>query len=123
MASSLMPAPSLAAISYPIVSPQGFSIENGANDTSENEYWLKRVFIKNSRNRYLLCDTSKLDKVFLYRTAPLSAFTEIITESPEVNARIKKGIATDRSLTTDRPKSTPYCDALANGCQIICDEG
>jgi DeoR/GlpR family transcriptional regulator of sugar metabolism len=67
------------------LSCQGFSIANGSSDAREDESYLKRAYIGNSKNSYLLFDTSKMDKEYLFRTAAASAFTEIITESREVN--------------------------------------
>jgi DeoR/GlpR family transcriptional regulator of sugar metabolism len=67
------------------LSAQGFSLTHGMSDAREDEYWIKRTFIENSRNSYLLCDTSKMDKDYLHRIAKLSEFTEIITENREVN--------------------------------------
>ncbi|MDR0876373.1 MAG: DeoR/GlpR family DNA-binding transcription regulator [Clostridiales Family XIII bacterium] len=70
------------------ISAVGFSFENGSSDASEEDYYLKRAYLSNSKKKYLLVDTSKQDKEFLYRTAPLSAFNRVITESKDVNERL-----------------------------------
>jgi DeoR/GlpR family transcriptional regulator of sugar metabolism len=74
------------------ISCQGFTIEGGSSDAREEEYYLKRVYLENSKDRYLLFDTSKMDKEYLYRTAPASIFTSIITESNEVNDYIAASV-------------------------------
>jgi DeoR/GlpR family transcriptional regulator of sugar metabolism len=70
------------------ISAVGFSFENGSSDASEEDYYLKRAYLTNSKKKYLLVDTSKQGKEFLYRTAPLSAFNRVITESKDVNERL-----------------------------------
>jgi len=70
------------------VSAMGFTFENGSTDASEEDYYVKRAYISNSKNKYLLVDTSKHGKEFMYRTSPLSAFTRVITESRELNERL-----------------------------------
>jgi len=70
------------------VSTIGFTFENGSSEGSEDECFVKRAYIANSREKYLLADTTKLGKEFIYRTAPLSAYTRVITESREVNERL-----------------------------------
>ena len=66
----------------------GFSFENGASDASEEEYYVKRAYIQNSKKKYLLVDTSKTGKDYMYRTSPLSGYTRVITESRELNERL-----------------------------------
>ncbi|MDR3225513.1 MAG: DeoR/GlpR family DNA-binding transcription regulator [Clostridiales Family XIII bacterium] len=75
------------------LSCQGFSVTNGSSDAREEESYLKREFLANSKNRYLLFDTSKMDKEYLFRTAPANAFTKIITESNDVNNYIESTVA------------------------------
>ena len=70
------------------ISAVGFSFENGSSDASEDDYYVKRAYLLNSKKKYLLIDTSKLGKDFLYRTAALSDFTRIITESKDINERL-----------------------------------
>ncbi|MCL1896459.1 MAG: DeoR/GlpR family DNA-binding transcription regulator [Clostridiales bacterium] len=69
-------------------SAMGFTFENGASDASEEEYYIKRAYLSNSKNKYLLVDTSKQGKEFMYRTSPLSAYTRVVTESREINERL-----------------------------------
>ena len=70
------------------ISAVGFSFEHGSSDASEEEYYIKRAFLSNSKRKYLLVDTSKKDKEFMYRTSPLSGYTRVITESRELNERL-----------------------------------
>ncbi|MDR1542235.1 MAG: DeoR/GlpR family DNA-binding transcription regulator [Clostridiales bacterium] len=72
------------------MSSRGFSLSGGSTEASEDEYFIKREFISKSKEKYLLCDTSKMNSDYLCRTAPLTAFTEVITESQEVNALCRK---------------------------------
>ena len=67
------------------LSCRGFSVENGASETSEEEYCVKRQFIDNSKKAILMCDTSKFNMDFMCRLAPLSDFYEVITEQKSVN--------------------------------------
>ena len=70
------------------ISAVGFTFENGSTDASEEDYYIKRAFLSNSKYKYLLVDTSKLGKELMYRTSPLSAYTRVITESRDVNERL-----------------------------------
>jgi DeoR/GlpR family transcriptional regulator of sugar metabolism len=75
------------------LSTQGFSLETGGcSNGNEEEYWLKRAYISHSKQKYLLCDTLKKNLEFLYRVAPLSVFTKVITESREVNDRLSSSL-------------------------------
>ena len=67
------------------MSCRGFSVENGVSEASEDEYNVKRQFLQNSKNAILMCDTSKLNKDYLCKLAPLSEFYEVITEKKEIN--------------------------------------
>ncbi|MDR1496579.1 MAG: DeoR/GlpR family DNA-binding transcription regulator [Clostridiales Family XIII bacterium] len=75
------------------LSCQGFTVAGGASDAREEESYLKRAYIENSRSSYLLFDTSKMDKEYLFRTAPAPVYTRIITESNEVNDYIAAAVA------------------------------
>lgn len=67
------------------LSCRGFSVENGASEASEDEYYVKMQYLSNSKKAILLCDTSKMNLDFLCRLAPLSEFYEVITEKKEIN--------------------------------------
>lgn len=67
------------------LSCRGFSIELGVSEASEEECYIKRQFMDNSKRSILLCDTSKMNVDFLCRLAPLSDFYEVITERKESN--------------------------------------
>ena len=70
------------------MSAMGFTFENGSSDASEEDYYVKRAYIQNSKKKYLLVDSSKHGKEFMYRTSPLSDFTRVITESRELNEQL-----------------------------------
>ena len=67
------------------MSCRGFSVENGVSEASEDEYYVKKQFLENSKKAILLCDTSKMNKDFLCKLAPLRDFYAIITEKKEVS--------------------------------------
>lgn len=67
------------------MSCRGFSVENGVSEANEDEYYVKRQFIENSKKAILLSDTSKMGTDFLCKLAPLSDFYEVITEKKEIN--------------------------------------
>lgn len=75
------------------MSSRGFSLCQGASEASEDEYYIKQAFMKNSKAAYLLCDTSKMNRDYLCRTAPIPAFTAVITEDRHVNETFSKAIA------------------------------
>ncbi len=70
------------------MSAQGLVLETGTYESVEETNQFKRICLKNSRKKILLCDTSKLGKNYLYHTAPLSAYDYIFTESREINREI-----------------------------------
>jgi len=72
------------------MSAQGLSLITGTCEAREETNQFKRMCLANSRQKYLLCDTSKLDKEYLYHTAPLSAYDLVITENKELNQKINK---------------------------------
>ena len=67
------------------MSCRGFSVENGVSEASEDEYYVKKQYILNSKKAILMCDTSKMNFDFLCKLAPLSDFYEVITEKKEIN--------------------------------------
>ncbi|MDR1703349.1 MAG: DeoR/GlpR family DNA-binding transcription regulator [Clostridiales bacterium] len=75
------------------MSARGFSAENGASEASEDECGVKRAFIKNSRQRYLLCDASKMNVDYLCRIAALSQYDRVITEDRQLNERFRSTTA------------------------------
>ncbi len=72
------------------VSACGFDEEAGTSEASEEESFIKRAYIENTQKCLLLCDTSKLGKRFLCRTASLDRFDKIITEDQAVNHRFSR---------------------------------
>ena len=71
------------------MSCRGFSLAGGALEATEEEYYVKRQYLQNSRRACLLCDSSKLDQPYLYRIAPLARFAAVITERRELNERMR----------------------------------
>lgn len=67
----------------------GFDINRGTSEPSEEEAQIKRTMIENAREKYLLCDTSKMGKVFLCKTGDTSEFTKIITEEMRINSQFE----------------------------------
>ena len=78
------------------MSAMGFSFENGSSDASEEDYNIKCAFLQNSKKKYLLADTSKKDKDFMYRTSPLSGYSRVITESHLLNERLNELLASTK---------------------------
>ena len=76
------------------MSCRGLSFENGASEANEDEYYIKRAFIQNSKKSVLMCDTSKLGEDYLCRTAPVHTFDEVITERKDANDKFKEIRAT-----------------------------
>jgi len=72
------------------LSAMGFSFEHGSSDATEEEYFMKRAYLSNSKQKYLLVDTSKQGKDYLYRTSPLAAYTRVVTENRELNERLAR---------------------------------
>ena len=64
------------------MSCRGFSVGDGA---SEEEFYVKRQFIDNSKKAILMSDTSKFNLDFICKLAPLSDFYEVITEKKEIS--------------------------------------
>ncbi len=72
------------------VSACGFDPERGASEASEEEAFIKRAYIENAKAALLLCDSSKMGKSFLSRTADLREFKAIITESQTINKQFSQ---------------------------------
>lgn len=75
------------------MSCRGFTFENGASEANEDEFYIKRQFIANSKQSILLCDSSKMDLDFICRIAPLSRFSAIITERKDINDLIRSQVS------------------------------
>lgn len=58
----------------------GISIERGATELREDNVAVKRAFWNNSRQRILLCDSTKFGKEFFYRLLPADEADYIITD-------------------------------------------
>ena len=71
------------------LSAQGFTLADGSSEAREDENQFKLACMTGSEKKYLLCDTSKLNRHYLYRTAPLTAYDRVITENRELNQQIR----------------------------------
>lgn len=67
-------------IKHAFMAATGFTMENGATNSSPEETCIKEMAVQKSQNRYLLADSSKYGIVSLLTYAPLDAFTGIITD-------------------------------------------
>jgi DeoR/GlpR family transcriptional regulator of sugar metabolism len=79
------------------VSACGFDLEKGTSEASEEEAFIKRTLIDNAKDKYLLCDSSKMGKDFLRKTADLLEFNKVITERQNINSQIEASISDARS--------------------------
>lgn len=68
-------------ISKAFMAAGGFSIENGATNSSPLEYEVKKVVMKKSIHKYLLMDSSKFDTAALMTYATSDEFEIIVTNS------------------------------------------
>lgn len=61
---------------------RGIHPEGGITDSTEEEADLKRVFIRQSRRAFLLCDSSKVGKQYFSRLGGLDTVTGILSDIP-----------------------------------------
>jgi DeoR family glycerol-3-phosphate regulon repressor len=52
------------------------------SDLSVEEASLRRVMLRKSRKKYLLCDSSKFDKVYFYDMGDISELDAVISDKP-----------------------------------------
>jgi len=79
------------------LSTQGMILDRGTYESVEATNQFKRLCLNNSRNKYLLCDTSKLGNDYLFHTASLSVYDHVITENRELNQEIHEMAESDRT--------------------------
>lgn len=79
------------------MSCRGFSFENGASEASEDEYFIKQQFIKNSKTNILLLDTSKIGQDYICRLAGAPVFDHILTDNVHLNQRCRELISAARA--------------------------
>lgn len=72
------------------MSCRGVTILNGASESNEDEYYVKKQYMQNCKKIILMFDTSKLNKDFICKLAPLNHFNEIITEDKLINKNLNK---------------------------------
>ena len=61
---------------------RGLSLDGKATDTSIEENNIRRVMIENSARKVLLCDSSKINKIYLNILCTVEDVDEIICEAP-----------------------------------------
>ena len=64
------------------ISCRGLSVEKGVTEASEEEAQIKKAMINAASKTILLCDNSKLDKVFMNRVCELEQLYKIICDTP-----------------------------------------
>lgn len=67
------------------LSCRGMSLEKGATDPNDEEAYIKREYIRNSDQRILLCDHTKIGVNYFCKVAPLSDYDQIITDNASMN--------------------------------------
>ena len=60
----------------------GLSLDGRMSDLSVEEASLRRVMLQKSRKKYLLCDSSKFDKVYFYDMGSISELDAVISDKP-----------------------------------------
>lgn len=80
------------------MSCRGFSFENGASEASEDEYFIKQQYIKNSKINILLLDTGKIGQDYICRMGSISIFDHIVTENNGINQKCRELISAAHSI-------------------------
>ena len=62
-------------------SSKGVSAENGILESNEHECAIKKQMIKNSTEKYYLCDASKIERVGFYKLSPIEDINYFVTEA------------------------------------------
>ena len=60
----------------------GLSRDGRMSDLSVEEASLRRVMLRKSRKKYLLCDSSKFDKVYFYDMGSIEELDDVISDKP-----------------------------------------
>lgn len=71
-------------------SSKGVSADVGILESNEQECAIKKQMIKNSNEKYYLCDSSKIGRVGFYKLAPIENIDYFITEAKLDNDYIDK---------------------------------
>lgn len=58
----------------------GFTAKQGASELSDENVSVKRAFYQHAKQRILLCDSTKIDKQFFFRSFSISEIDYIITD-------------------------------------------
>ena len=75
------------------VSCSGISLENGVTESSYEQSHIKRVMIRNSKVKLVLCDSSKFDSTYLCRSLGLEEIDYLITDQKPREEYLQKAEA------------------------------
>ena len=76
-----------------LVSCSGISLENGVTESSYEQSHIKRVMIRNSKVKLVLCDSSKFDNTYLCRSLGLEEIDYLITDQKPREEYLRKAEA------------------------------
>lgn len=76
-----------------LVSCSGISLENGVTESSYEQSHIKRVMIRNSKVKLVLCDSSKFDSTYLCRSLGLEEIDYLITDQKPREEYLQKAEA------------------------------
>ena len=68
------------------------------SDPSIDEANLRRVMLEKSKKRYLLCDSSKFDKVYFYDMGNVSELDGVISDIP-----LPEGVTAQLKMAQNQP--------------------
>jgi len=71
-------------------SSKGISENKGVLESNELECGIKQKMIANSKEKFYLCDRSKIGRVGFAKLAPLESISCFITDAPDIPAGLKK---------------------------------
>ena len=78
-------------------SSKGISADKGVLESNELECGIKQKMIVNSREKFYLCDKSKIGRVGFAKLAPLKAISYFITDAPDIPEGLKKAFKENKT--------------------------